>query len=776
MRSELLFTALLMSALLTSSLASAQGEPAADDPTQAAAEAIAEAAAPAEPEGLVKPLRVDVEEGFVLVRDARDADLWRMRLLTLDRVGDWRLLHATVGDSVFVCARRHLYELNLEDGHVQARNLLPGRCDSVTAGAEGAVVEVSGGREPYQWEMTLTFAPGQLRPTLSMGDDIHGVLLTRHLAEAELERHLANRLDAEQPLSPEEREAIARAAARLGVIAERDPTNPWYRLERADYLDALGRADEAREVRRSLLDIPEDYHHELMPMAQQLDEFDLELGARAFDLALRDLRRKGFEPELNHGLIPVALKLGRLMSPRTPEKIARRAERIAAFAPRAEGSTWFHAAMATKARARGDEDAARRFEQLRDEAYPYRVLGGASEAAWISGEMLNIYIACAAAFWILLLIKVARTVMNRLPEGAAKFDRYNPLARMTRGELAGFILLFAGGMWSARRVAMGVVIIGHMASMPMPMANGDLANPTSQRYLEQAPDSDATTFMRALSAHKAGDLDRASKLYAQLGEDARALNNLGVLRATKGNEAAARDLWERARALDPQLAEARHNLGEEVPGSTRVERAVTQGVTAPLLALPTLELWEEFWQAMAHQNEELSPLNALGLIWSVGDLHSEISRPQFAPLSMGLLTMLMMALVLVSLARWQPTAEYDDRGVFGWAVGSLVPGASRHYGPLGAPVLAAFIVSVVVSLSLIETDGAATNILDSIATFSGLGFYGDQEFFAQDHQATARTLASLWWVFILGNLAFVALMEHLRPDPNGLVARMREEQ
>src|SRR5207248_8201535 len=73
------------------------------------------------------------------------------------------------------------------------------------------------------------------------------------------------------------------------------------------------------------------------------------------------------------------------------------------------------------------------------------------------------------------------------------------------------------------------------------------------------------TFARAVSAHQAGDLDGAERLYREiLDADPRhsgALSNLGVITAKKGDLAEAARLYRAAIAANPNQIDAHFNLG-----------------------------------------------------------------------------------------------------------------------------------------------------------------------------------------------------------------------
>lgn len=108
-----------------------------------------------------------------------------------------------------------------------------------------------------------------------------------------------------------------------------------------------------------------------------------------------------------------------------------------------------------------------------------------------------------------------------------------------------------------------ISILGSIFSMPYPWA--DLSHPLWRQRLAEL-DAHMTLrsadfrFARALTLHLGGEVAEATRRYAELPEDARALNNLGVL-ALKENPGRAEALFQDALRVDPVLPAALYNLG-----------------------------------------------------------------------------------------------------------------------------------------------------------------------------------------------------------------------
>lgn len=78
--------------------------------------------------------------------------------------------------------------------------------------------------------------------------------------------------------------------------------------------------------------------------------------------------------------------------------------------------------------------------------------------------------------------------------------------------------------------------------------------------LRQRP-GPATYFLSGLAAQLDGDLAQARSLYIRAGNDACAINNLGVIAQTRDDAPQARSLYQRALTLQPDLSAAAYNLG-----------------------------------------------------------------------------------------------------------------------------------------------------------------------------------------------------------------------
>ena len=131
-------------------------------------------------------------------------------------------------------------------------------------------------------------------------------------------------------------------------------------------------------------------------------------------------------------------------------------------------------------------------------------------------------------------------------------------------------------------------------------------------------------------------------------------------------------------------------------------------------------------------------------------------------------TMLILFIILLFIAHaiiFRPThvAQSQNRlskiGKASWALSSLFPGASKHWGVVGPLMAATFLWTAFMALTLANT-GMSTNVLIAIATPSYSRLFSmdiSEAIIAQ--QGAWLTFAKLWWVFIPINLLFVIAME-----------------
>lgn len=728
-------------------------------------------------------LEVEAEGGDVVAK-TDDGRTWRHTILDKENFPDRSVHVLEHHNHVYACGEGMIYQLDGYNGSVHWRRLLPYKCSALEVVEDSVKVTVL---DDHNWEgkkteRTYEVTTSGVNMPFVLGHGLSSRLPMRQ-ADALLDKSLFDLLEksaqgTEVDLTSESQAAAEKAIDTLGRAAAADPTNPWMRFRRGQVYQLLGKSEAARASYESVFKIAKPYHPELLLLAKEFDGIDSKLGERAFDLAMTSLLEAGFEPNLNTSLISVMLWLGRppgsddkVYDPSNPEDLAvleRRGMRLAQFAPRSEGATHFFNALFEAAQKRGDAQSAAKWKQLRDDAYPYRVFGGPARDAAATGDWLNVYLACGVVFWLLLLVKLARSGFDRVPPDSSKLVRWNLFNRLTRGELAGMFGVIAVGLYALRKTTTGVAIIGVMASMPIGAFSGSLGHPDTQTFFERySKESNERTLVLGIAAQQRGEFEAATALYSKIPNSPHAVNNLGVIAKQTGKEQEAKKQWEKALSLDSDLATAKYNLGQEVEG-IRFDQQKKYAPGLPLLATPTQDHWSTLWKSTAELDAWVNPMSVFRLADTVSPDGESALMSWLSAAPAMLFALFMLAFMLVGLVkRDEITAHEQKRSLPGWALSMLIPGASRHWSAAGPLFALLFFTAALAAYMLSNSQGMATNVLMAIAIPSFHKYFGISEYYHGADEALWRQLASYWWVLLVANLVFVGAMEKLRPDPNG---------
>lgn len=704
-----------------------------------------------------------VDGPLITATSAHGLETWTLPASPNAAPKDGEILLAQHGETLAYCSRSQLFVAHIQ-GYVLWRAPLPGQCAALSHDGESFSLTTQNIDKP-EWSETRSFSSTARLPAFSLGGNAAAALTPKLLATS-----LLQNIDEEQekarPREEPQQATQQRHIEQLSDWATRDHTNPWYHAERARLLALLGERDAAERAYQATFEVDPAYQYELVGLAAKLDELSPELGERAFEVGLASMITHGYEPELNTSLIGVVIWLpspeqrkDRSLEDITAadfEVLARHGDRLAKFAPRAEASAYFYEAM--RLAAPRYNKAPEVWEERRDNASPFLIFGGPSHEAREAGTWINVLMACGLAFWLLFGTKLARTFFDKLPEDTAAHVRFNPLSRWDRGELVGMLGLLILSLYAAKRAALGVAIIGVVAAAPAGLVTGDLSGPAPKHYIDPN-DGPASTFMAALAAQKRGELDEATELYDKLPEQSPGtLNNLGVIALERDDAAKAKQLFEQAKSKDASLTATRHNL----------DVLATRSST-PRTAAPSAEQWEDFWREKTVGSTEQS----IFTLFETSSLIDHITVDESENTAWIVPTMIFYMVVLlagaVGLFARREAAEHHKLGALGWALGSLVPGASRQYNALGPLVTSAFLTSLIMAYMLSNSSGMATNILDAIAIPAFSRYFGAGEMNMNARGALdllPRSFANLWWVLLVGNLVIVTIAEVVRPDPH----------
>ena len=367
---------------------------------------------------------------------------------------------------------------------------------------------------------------------------------------------------------------VATLTARL----RRDPTNPWLYLRLG-----LGQNSEtARRTFRSALNRATTFY-DLAGLATVLERRgEQKLAAAAFDKAMKDFAARDYDPRLlsdealgaayNFPLEPLkrALNAGDDLS------AGFWAERLRLAAPNVPGAAAALGEYAALLRQVGTPEQAALWE---GRAALKVTTGGALESglghlglalARNGWQLVPALLAAFVALHLTLLAKYARA--RRSDRGGGRVPwlfalRYDTLSEklVLLALLALTLVSAALGNWAARGEPPTRVI-----------GSGTLANREAQAYLSgSALNGSRAAFVRGTAAQLLGDA-QAAPLLRRAGNDAPALNNLGVLTGDQ-------TLYQRALGLEPNLPAARYNTGDRALLPFQAEYAPAR----PALALPT---------------------------------------------------------------------------------------------------------------------------------------------------------------------------------------------
>lgn len=744
--------------------------------------------------------RID-DAGVLRAVDDAAQELWSFQAIapkTSDKSAlKQQAIHIHEGD-VMLCISTNVYRLDGRSGVVKWRQHVPGVCEAFEQRGEQLSIRLSSHEPlPTSKPFTYTISSEGVDAPLTLagyGAQLYAPLkLTNAIMLAHGDEDFMERLEGTarpgawpeahdmtaEPLSPQERTRALSIIAALEKARQQDRTNPWHTYYIARIYERLGDAQRTRHYRDLILkELPEQNHNELLLLSQPWTMAYPEVREQAFDMAMRALLKQGHEPMASLDLITkiLWLKTGKnLDDPLEWEKtleddalyaqLSQHMTRLSAFAPLGEGITHAYNALYEEALRRGEQERASQWQQLRDDSFAYRDIASPYQSPWFSFNNLNLLLACGAAFWLLLLLKLARSCFDRVPRAEHPLKRYNLFNRLTRAELTGLLLLLALSGALIFNLIAGVQTVGRAASLP-PQLMSSWAAPDTAHYLDTLDSElDGVVFMRAFAAQQSGEAERALALYASLPEHARAVHNTGYILHQQGKRAQAKAKWEQARALEPELLAARYNLGEPMDHyRVRTQQRYAKGL--PMSAAPGLEDRRMLGEAMrAHDSSQELP--------SLESLFAEQGIP--VPILPLYGHIVMLVLLLLGIFSRPATIEHEQqKSLLGWALTSIMPGASRHWGVLGGLVAALFIACLINFSFTLTLGGDHTNIMDALATPSFKRVYGASSPFRGGTQGAILWWAQHWWSFLALNAAFVVVMEKINPDPNGPFAKSSE--
>lgn len=640
-----------------------------------------------------------------------------------------------VRDRVYYAYSVYLMEVDPDPvaGRVTRRVPFPGRITGLAGQGEAVRVYVKspGGEgaraEPY------TYTPGE-SPTLLLPADRAAIEAAQKDADRLLQDFNLRGFTGQYQRGAAETAILSRT---YDEAAARNPTNPWFYFDKGVVLDHLGRSEEARRAFRAAAAVEGAPFYEHLRIASLLAETGAETGAErgegaesdlSFERGYAEFVRAGLEPEQVMSTEALRLYYAAAHTAREPgrpdshaqavtdsvghldaDRVIELMERVWRLAPRCEGAAYAFAGAAEFLEEHGRSGEAAIW------AARARAAAGYTESVW-GRQAAAASVACLAALAVMLGVLIIkpfsaqRQDLARLGGWLASWrrpgERFTHLAfaYARRLELLGLLLLAAGGFVSAYLAVQSERVVARALNIPPEAQAGSWGHPQSVATFEKFDKRNpAGRLLYGIARHQAGEVRRAEEVYKDLSKDlsaskpgiaAIAENNRGVILFHSPRRDLAADSFKRALRLDPDLVEAKYNLGEPVD-SPRTSRARKYRRGKKLLALPDADmLAAAFADAPAPERKP-----------GARELRGKGTFVRLAWVTR-ILSALAGLLVLPFLViRKSPPSVPVGGTLAGLAY--VVPGTSARLAPVGGLVLAAWVYCLITTVLLFQGGDAA---------------------------------------------------------------------
>lgn len=618
------------------------------------------------------------------------------------------------GTTLYACAGAQLYYIDVIGQRVRRRVPLPGACRALAVVGHDVHLELEVGGAGDRTERVVTNERAPMRYAFPRTTYLFALHQRAQIAPGAT---LPTRRERQAALrDPANAAGVVNAGIELTRAEAVDPTNPWYPYELGMIALARGETEAAAACFGRALAKDRAYDLELLRMVTELDAHDPALADRAFARGYGHLVARGYMPAFaTSALVAIALlgvPEGAPLDPRTHyDVLVRHARRLERLAPHAEGSGQLYEALRREAVRRGRTSDAARYAALASPSRRNAALGAGAWEAVHAGDLLNVLLGLFFATLTLTAFKLARTY-GPLPDGASLLVRINPLTRFTRAERLGLVLAFAAFLAVGTFAARGIALVGQYASAPLGLAMG------------MPGDRETIAFTRAMTGSPGGDLVHATALLSA-GDTTRALPFL-------------------ARSGRPEARAMRAHV--ESGGPVR-------------LVAPGLDALDEGFRTRVARTAPAEARNPLTAPFAVFTLAANTGGPS-ALSGIAALVFVLGVLALASLSA--PTFPPPARPA-AYVANLLLPGAPRAYGALSFLAGAAVATTALGLLSYVTTDGAATNVLDAIATPDVARFYGAAAPLPHDPRVLAFYAPGA--LVVVAHLVFVLFFARRTDDP-----------
>jgi tetratricopeptide (TPR) repeat protein len=477
----------------------------------------------------------------------------------------------------------------------------------------------------------------------------------------------------------------------------RDPLSPWLRVALAHVYLSLGRTEANQLLDETSSSGPAEFG-ELFRLSSRLDSEHRTQAARvAFDRGYENYWQLGNDPRMLIAIIsriffyPFPMDATEEMRP----ELIERGYRLAPWVAGADDAWDAYAGFLRENgnRQEGQKWSARAAEARSNSLFPMN----AALQSWFGYVIMLVPATLLAGllYWTATFLRYLpeRKIQIRAERQAGTPRRlgfFNVEYWSGRDRIV-FLTILVVGWLSLGLMGSFVSLVFHESTAPLSESEGTFAGPTTIADLESLPKTPERDLLLAMAYQHDDQAARAEALYRELPQFPESWNNLGVLLKNSGKGPEAKQAFERAVQLDPQIAEARLNLGN-----------------------PPSDYWTESHQRYLPERAMLAPprrermMYALGFgsVWQIGSKSllgpiatgREVVRfsglgperpPNLLVPMIGLIIVLLLLAVIISALR--PVRDVTQAAPrYQIIVELLLPGTAAEWRYLGGIALTAW--------------------------------------------------------------------------------------